>query len=58
MVLKGLIELAIATPIGGKVVTLLGSTTAIPSGIRSATQSLTSLGLAGKAASLSKGFFK
>ncbi len=58
MVLGGLIGLVIATPIAGVVIETIGATAAIPVGIGRATQSLVGLGLVGKAASLSKGFFK
>lgn len=58
MVLKGMIGFAAMLPLGTHVMGAVGGATAIPAGIRGATQSFIGLGIAGKAASLSKHMFK
>lgn len=57
--IKGLFGLTIGSVLGGEAIRQVGNVAAIPSGIRSATQSFIGIGLAGKAASLMpKKFFK
>lgn len=57
--LKGMFGLTVAVPLAGAAISGIGGAfTGSLRGIGSATQSLIGVGLAGKAASLSKGFFK
>ena len=54
MVLKGMIGFAAMLPLGTYVMGAVGSASAIPAGIRGATQAFVGLGIMGKAASIGK----
>lgn len=56
--IKGMIGLMVAIPLGTHVMGAIGSTAAMAGGVGKATQSFVGLGLMGKAASLSQKIFK
>jgi len=55
--IKGLVGTLVGATLGGAVIGQVGATSAIPSGIRSATQSFIGLGILGTAAKGTKSLF-
>ena len=58
MVVKGFLGTLVGVIVGGQIIKTIGSTSSIPSGLRSTTQSLVGIGILGNTKKSSKNIFK